>query len=82
VSGSLLVTKAEELAKRFSDGEFVCSAGCVDRFKLRYKMSLRKVSGVNSDMTTEWLDAVWPSVREGYADSDVFYADGTRIFLD
>ena len=80
------MTKAEEFAKRFSDGEFVCSAGCVDRFKLRHKMSLGKVSGesrgVNSDTTTEWLNAVWPSVREGYADSDVFNADGTRIFLD
>jgi hypothetical protein len=38
------MTKAEEYAKRFSDEEFVCSAGWVGRFKLRH-ISFGKVSG-------------------------------------
>jgi hypothetical protein len=37
--------------------------------------------GVNTETTTEWLTTVWPSIREGYADKDVFNADGTCIFF-
>lgn len=66
VSGSIIVTKAEEYAKRFSDEEFVSSAGWVDRFMLHH-ISFRKVSGgargVKSDTITEWFNALWPSVR-------------------
>lgn len=54
--------KAKECAKRLSVEEFMCSAGCVDRFKLHHSISFGKVSGegrgVNSDMTTGWLTAV------------------------
>jgi hypothetical protein len=32
VSGCLLVTQVEEFVKRFSDDEFVCIAGWVNRF--------------------------------------------------
>jgi transposase-like protein len=68
LSGPLLMTKAEQFADKLSDEEFVCSAGRIDRFKLRHGISFEKVSckakGVNND-TTEW-----PNVGEGYADSD------------
>jgi hypothetical protein len=37
--------------------------------------------GVNTESTTEWLTTVWPSIREGYADKDVFNADETGIFF-
>jgi hypothetical protein len=40
-----------------------------------------KPGGVNTDTTTEWLNAVWRIVCEGYAGSDIFNADGTRIFI-
>jgi hypothetical protein len=83
VSGPLLIIKAEEFAKKLSGEEFVCSAGWIDRFQLRHNISFGKVSGeaggVNSD--TEWLTAVWPNVREGFAANDIFNADETRIFF-
>lgn len=67
MSGSLLMTKAENFARRFSDEEFVCSAGCVDRFNLRH-ISFGNVSGeATGDMTTEWFNAVCRSVGETYA---------------
>jgi hypothetical protein len=54
-------------------------------FKLHQSISFGKLSGeardVNSDMITEWLNAVWPSVHEGFADSDIFNADETGIFF-
>jgi len=62
----------------------VNSTGWVDRFKLCH-ISFGKVSGgargVHSDTTTEWLNALWPIVRERYADSDIFNADETGIFF-
>jgi hypothetical protein len=79
------MTKAEEFTKRFSD-ELMCGAGWVDRFKLHYNISFSNVSGeasgVNNDTATKWLNAVWPSVCEGYADSDIINANETGIFLD
>jgi hypothetical protein len=44
VSGPLLMVRAEERAKLLSDEEFVCRAGWIDRFKLRYNISCGKVS--------------------------------------
>ena len=79
------MSKAKEFAKKFSDEELMCSAGWVGRFKLHQSISFGKLSGeardVNSDMVTEWLNAVWPSVHEGFADSDIFNADETGIFF-
>jgi hypothetical protein len=52
---------------------------------LGHKIFFGKVSiearGVNSDAATEWLNALWRSVCEGYADSDIFNAIETAIFF-
>jgi hypothetical protein len=78
------MTKAKKFAK-FSGDEFMCSVGWFDRFKLHHNISFRKVSGepsvVNSDTTTEWLNAMWSSVHKGYADSHIFNANQTGIFF-
>jgi hypothetical protein len=85
MGGPFLMTKAEEFAKKLSDEEFACTAGWIDRFKLRHNIFFGKVRGegrcVNSVMTTEWLTAVWASVCEGHAkNSNIFNADETGIF--
>jgi hypothetical protein len=50
----------------------MCSAGWIDRFKVHHNISFGKVSGeargVINDTTTECLTAMWPNVREGFAD--------------
>jgi hypothetical protein len=68
---------------RRSGEEYVCSAGWIDRFKLRHNISFGKVSGEARGVydTTEWLTAVWLNVREGFADNDIFNADETGIFF-
>jgi hypothetical protein len=85
VSGPLLMMKAEKFGKKLSGEEFMCSAGWIYRFKLRHNISFWKVSGkargVNDDTTTEWLTAVWPSVREGFTDNGIFNFDETWIFF-
>lgn len=84
VSGPLLMVKAEEFAKKLKDEDFVCSSGWIDRFKSRHNITFGKVSGeassVNTETTQEWITTVWPNVREGYADCDIFNADETGIF--
>jgi hypothetical protein len=40
-----------------------------------------EASSVNSDTTTEWLTAVWPNVRKGFAANDIFNADETGILF-
>jgi hypothetical protein len=37
--------KAEEFAKKLNDEEFLCSASCIDRFRLGHSISFEKVSG-------------------------------------
>jgi hypothetical protein len=85
VSGPLLMSKAEELAKLLNDKDFVCTTGWINRFKLCHSICCGNVSGetraVNCETTAEWLNKVWPKVREGYSDSDIFNADETGIFF-
>jgi hypothetical protein len=85
VSGLLLMIKAEEFAKKLRGEEFVCSAGWIDKFRLRHNISFGKesgeASGINSDTTTEWLTAAWLNVREGFAYNYNFDTDETGIFF-
>jgi hypothetical protein len=78
------MSKAEELAKIINDKDFVCTTGWIDRFKLHH-ICCGKVSGearaVNCETTAEWVNMVWPKVREGYSDSDISNADETGIFF-
>jgi hypothetical protein len=60
VSGPLLMSKAEELAKLLNDKDSVCTTGWIDRFKLRHNICCGKVSGearaVNCETTAEWVN--------------------------
>lgn len=72
--------------KRSSHEELVYIAGWVDGLKLSHNISFRKVSSearaVKSETTTEWLNAVCPTVREEYSNSYIFNADETGVFFD
>jgi hypothetical protein len=56
VSGPLLMSKAEELAKLLNDKDFMCTTGWIDRFKLHH-ICCGKVSSearaVNCEKTAE-----------------------------
>jgi hypothetical protein len=85
VSGPLLMVRAEERAKLLSDEEFVCNARWLDKFKLRHNISCGKVScearAVDCETTVERISTVWPKMREGYPDNDIFNADETGLFF-
>lgn len=84
INGPLLIEKAEEFGRLLGDPEFKCSGGWLDRFKHRHGISFGKISGeaksVNLQETEKWLTNVWPKLREGYKDEDIFNADETGIF--
>jgi hypothetical protein len=79
------MVRAEELTELLSDKEFTCIAGWIDRYKLHHNISCGKVSGeagaVNCETTAEWLSTIWPKMREGYSDSNIFNADETGLFF-
>jgi len=58
VSGPLLREKAREFGKLLKHDQFQCSSGWLDRFKMRYKIVFRDVSGeaaaVDSDLCDVW----------------------------
>lgn len=86
ISGPILQEKAEEFSKILSanNESTSCSKSWIDRFKKRYHISSSKIHGEGasvSDVTTkEWLDNVWPVLRRGYSDKDIFNGDETGLF--
>lgn len=84
VTGPLLKTKAEDLAKLLNDEEFSCSTGWLERFKSRHNINVGKISGegadVNKKTVSDWLSNVWPSISKDYTEDSIFNADETGLF--
>ncbi|XP_057657380.1 tigger transposable element-derived protein 4-like [Diorhabda carinulata] len=66
------------------ESEEIISRSWVQRFCVRHAIVFKKLSGeaagVPSATSDDWLSKVWPTIREGYSDSDVFNADETGLF--
>ncbi|XP_056629852.1 tigger transposable element-derived protein 4-like [Diorhabda sublineata] len=66
------------------ESEEIISRSWVQRFCVRHAIVFKKFSGeaagVPSATSDDWLSKVWPTIREGYSDSDVFNADETGLF--
>ncbi|XP_056630722.1 tigger transposable element-derived protein 4-like [Diorhabda sublineata] len=66
------------------ESEEIISRSWVQRFCVRHAIVIKKLSGeaagVPSATSNDWLSKVWPTIREGYSDSDVFNADETGLF--
>ena len=84
VSGPILASKADSLAKELGYDDWKCSAGWLDRFKKRHDIVFKKVCGeskaVNTEDTDQWRNDILPKLLEGYRPKDVFNADETGIF--
>lgn len=83
ISGEILKSKAEELG-RLTDNNFTCSRGWVDRFKKRYDIVAGKIHGeaasVSKENASSWIKDIWPDLRRGYKDADIFNGDETGLF--
>jgi hypothetical protein len=80
INGPILQEKANDLAKLLGK-DFSCSSLWVQRFRVRHNISFSKVNGesasVNLEETTKWMEMVWPKLREGYDDAEIYNCDET-----
>ena len=83
-SGPILQVKANELAKLLKLENFGCSASWIQRFRQRHGIECKKVSGeaaqVDTSICDKWICDVWPHLRAGYSDDEIFNADEFGFF--
>ena len=82
--GKILKEKALEIAGRLGmDEEFKASNGWLSKWKERYNISQRTISGESGDVSNEtvesWLERL-PSILEGYSSQDIWNCDETGLF--
>jgi hypothetical protein len=85
INGPILQQKANELAEGLGKHNFNCSTGWIQRFRSRHNIVFSTISGesnsVNTEITQNWLEKVWPKIREGYTDDQIYNADETGLFF-
>ncbi|XP_025191773.1 tigger transposable element-derived protein 4-like [Melanaphis sacchari] len=79
-----LDNKANELAEGLGKHNFNCSTGWIQRFRARHIIVFSTINGesnsVNTEITQNWIEKVWPKLREGYTDDQIYNADETGLF--
>lgn len=72
------------MGSKIENTEFVCSRSWVERFKKRHNISSGKIvgesAGVNMNVVDDWLNNVWPTIRDSYEYKDIYNADETGLF--
>jgi hypothetical protein len=85
ISGPILQTKIDQLAEKMKIENFKCSASWIQRFRQRHNIGFGKISGessaVNTDICSNWLANVWPSLRSGNCDDEIYNADEAGFFF-
>ncbi|XP_065357188.1 tigger transposable element-derived protein 4-like [Calliphora vicina] len=84
LSGTLIRSKAKEIAENMNFADFSASSGWLERFKKRHNISFRTISGeaasVNQNDVINFTEKV-PSLIEGYDSRDIYNADETGLFF-
>lgn len=79
------MSKAEQIAKLFGRENFVCSNGWIDGFNACHSFAFHKICGkeksVDNKCVQDWLNDVWPKVRQGCVDKDIFNAVLTDLLF-
>ena len=85
ISGAILTTKAQDLAKQLGHSDFKASNGWVQRFQTRHNIVFKKVCGesksVNTENVHEWYNTVFLDVLQNYQPRNIYNADETGIFF-
>lgn len=85
ISGSLLQEKANELAILLKMENFQCSSSWIQRFRSRHNITFGKISGesatVDRALTGNWISNVWPMIRDGYNEDQIYNADEMGLFF-
>lgn len=84
LNGPILQEKANKLALLLGKENFECSMSWITRFRERNNIVFGRISGESSSVPTgvpeNWLQNIWPTVRENYTDEDIYNADETGFF--
>ena len=85
INGPILQEKANDLTKLMGK-DFSCSSSWIQRFRVRHNIIFPKVNGesasVNIEETTKWMEmVVWPKLRKGYDDAEIYNCDETGLFF-
>lgn len=85
MNGPLLQEKANHFARLLGNDTFSCSESWIYRFRQRHDIVLGKICGESSSVsqsdTSAWLRDVFPKLREGYSDAEIFNTDETGLFF-
>eukprot|EP00102_Acyrthosiphon_pisum_P015339 XP_008185849.1 PREDICTED: tigger transposable element-derived protein 4-like [Acyrthosiphon pisum] len=85
ISGPILQTKIDQLAEKMKTENVEYSASWIQRFRQLHNIGFGKISGesstVNTDICFNWLANVWPSLRAGYCDDEIYNADEAGLFF-
>ncbi|XP_039291045.1 tigger transposable element-derived protein 4-like [Nilaparvata lugens] len=84
ISGSILQSKANDLAEKLGRPRDITSAW-IQRFRQRHAITSGRISGeaaaVPTGIPEDWLNNVWPKLRDIYPDEKIYNADETGIFF-
>ncbi|KAK7092862.1 hypothetical protein V1264_008545 [Littorina saxatilis] len=84
LSGPLLKSKAEKLAREQGLADWTCSDGWLSRFKSRHNIVSKTVCGergdVDEQLTDDWVEDVLKPTLRRYDPKDVFNADEMGLF--
>lgn len=84
INGPILLHKAKEIADNQMISGFSASTGWLDNWKRRHGIIFKKAAGegasVEETIPDEWIRSIWPSLKAGYIDADIFNADETGLF--
>ena len=83
VTGPMLQEKAKRASEELGDSTFTASNGWLDRFKKRYNITSKVISGeaggVSEETVSSWKERL-PSILSGYSPENVLNMDETAIF--
>jgi len=84
INGSVLVEKANDLAKILKSEDFTYSRSWIQRWRERHGLVHGKITGesaaVNLVICEDWLENEWPEIRRGYNDNDILNGDEAGLF--
>jgi hypothetical protein len=84
LNGPILLSKADDFAKLLQIPDFKSNNGWLQRFKERYNLSKQKICGekgdVDTDVVTNWIDKILPTIVNGYDPSCIYNCDETALF--